>query len=72
MNRVTKDMIIKDVLEVDRELAMILMNHGMHCVGCPSASGETLEQAATVHGLDPDELLEEMNLFLNTKGAYSE
>jgi len=72
MTRVTKDMIIKDVLEVDRELAIILMNHGMHCVGCPSASGETLEQAATVHGLDPDALLEEMNVFLSTKGAYSE
>jgi len=67
MAQVTKDMIIKDLLNVDRELAVILMNHGMRCVGCPSASGETLEEAAMVHGLNPDELMEEMNVFLKTK-----
>jgi len=67
--KLTKEMLIKDVLVVDRELAVILMNHGMHCVGCPSAASETLEQAAVVHGLDPDELMEEMNAFLQNKGA---
>jgi len=72
MAQVTKDMIIKDLLQVDRELAVILMNHGMRCVGCPSASGETLEQAAMVHGLDADELMQEMNTYLKTKGAVSE
>ena len=72
MNNLTKDMLIKDALEVDRELAIVLMNHGMHCVGCPSAASETIEQAAIVHGLDPDELLEEMHLFLQNKGACCE
>jgi len=72
MSKVTKEMFIKEILEVDRELAVILMNHGMHCVGCPSAAAETLEQAAMGHGIDADELMEEMNLFLQTKGAVSE
>lgn len=72
MAKVTKDMFIKEVLQVDRELAAILMNHGMHCVGCPSAAAETLEQAALGHGIDADALMEEMNLLLKTKGTYSE
>jgi len=72
MAQVTKDMLIKDVLQVDREFAVILMNHGMRCVGCPGASSETLEQAAAGHGIDPDELMEEMNVFLKTKGAVVE
>ena len=67
MAQVTKDMLIKDVLQVDRELAAILMNHGMRCVGCPSAASETLEEAAIGHGFNPDELLEEMNAFLASK-----
>ncbi|MCL2286352.1 MAG: DUF1858 domain-containing protein [Firmicutes bacterium] len=69
MAQITKDMLITDVLEVDRELAVILMNHGMRCVGCPSAASETVEEAAIGHGFNPDELLEEMNTFLQTKGA---
>jgi len=69
MEKVTKDMIIADILEVDRELARILMNHGMNCVGCPSARGETLEQAAAVHGMEVDEIIEEMNVFLSAKSA---
>lgn len=65
--QLSKEMLIKDVLTVDRELALILMNHGMHCVGCPSAASETLEQAAVTHGLDPDELLAEMKAFVQNK-----
>ena len=72
MNKVTSDMLIKDVLQVDRELAIILMNHGMRCVGCPSAASETLAEAAMGHGINPDELIEEMNVFLQTRGAHSE
>jgi len=68
MAQVTNEMLIKDVLQVDRELAVILMNHGMRCVGCPSAASETLEEAAAAHGIDPDELLVEMNEFLKSKG----
>ena len=40
------------------------MEIGMHCVGCPSASGESIEQACMVHGADPDELVEKINKFL--------
>ena len=65
--QLSKEMLIKDVIAVDRELAIILMNHGMHCVGCPSAASETLEEAAVVHGLDPDALLAEMTEFLSNK-----
>ena len=72
MERIKKEMIIAEILNVDTELAVILRNHGMNCVGCPSAQGETLELAATVHGMDPDELVEEMNVYLNTRGAISE
>ena len=67
MAQITKDMFIKDALQVNRELATILMGHGMHCVGCPSAAAETIEQAATGHGIDPDALLEEMNAFLQSR-----
>ena len=72
MAKVTGDMLIKDILQVDRELAVILLNHGMRCVGCPSAASETLEEAAVSHGFNPDELIEEMNVFLSTKGNISE
>jgi len=67
MATVTKDMFIKDILDVDRGLAAILLNHGMRCVGCPSAAAETLEQAAMGHGIDADELMKEMNTFLKNK-----
>ena len=43
------------------EVAPVLMSAGMHCVGCPSAQGETLEEAAMVHGMDIDELLAALN-----------
>jgi len=64
MKTVTKDMIITDLLQVDRGLAAILMSHGMNCVGCPAAQGETLEEAAIGHGMDIDSLINEMNEFL--------
>ena len=67
MARVTKDMIIADILEVDSGIAQILRNAGMNCVGCPGAAGETLEGAAPGHGADPDSLVEEINKYLDTK-----
>ena len=67
MATINKEMLISEVLQVDRGLAPILMSHGMHCVGCPSAQHESLEQAATVHGMDADALVEEMNAFLQNK-----
>ncbi len=67
MAQVTKDMIIADMITIDRGIIAILMNAGMHCVGCPSAQGETLEEASFVHGLDADKLVKEINDYLANK-----
>lgn len=67
MAQVTKDMLIGDIITVDENLAAILMASGMHCIGCPSARGESLEEAAFVHGMDVDELLGRLNEYLATK-----
>lgn len=67
MATVSKDMIIADILGVDANLAPILMASGMHCIGCPSAQGESLEEAAMVHGLDADELEAKLNEYLAAK-----
>lgn len=64
---ITKDMIIADILAVDMRLAAILMNAGMHCIGCPSAQGESLEEACVVHGIKVEPLVDELNEFLNKK-----
>ena len=61
MAKVTKDMLIGEILQLDPNMAGVLMASGMHCVGCPSAQGETLEEAAMVHGMDIDSLLDELN-----------
>ena len=52
--KVTKDTIIAEVLRINPKTAVLFMEIGMHCVGCPSASGESIEQACMVHGADPD------------------
>ncbi|MBP3543293.1 MAG: DUF1858 domain-containing protein [Lachnospiraceae bacterium] len=67
MAQVTKDMIIYDILKIDAGLAPVLMGAGMHCIGCPSAQGESLEEAAMVHGMDADELVNVLNEYLATK-----
>ncbi len=67
MTQITKDMIIADIIQVDANLVPILMNSGMHCIGCPSAQGESLEEAAMVHGIDVDQLVDVLNEYLNTK-----
>lgn len=65
--KITKDMVIGDILQVDRGLVPILMSAGMHCLGCPSAQAETLEEACMVHGVDADALTNKMNEFLANK-----
>ena len=57
MAEITKDMTIGEILRTNPDVAPILMNAGMHCLGCPSAQGESLEEAAMVHGMNLDELL---------------
>ena len=56
-----KDTKIGELLEVAPEKAEILLQAGMHCLGCPASQGETLEEACAVHGIDVEKLLEELN-----------
>lgn len=64
MAQITKDTIIGDILDIDRTTAPYFLEIGMHCLGCPSARSETLEQACEVHGVDVDALLEKLNAHL--------
>ena len=67
MEKVTKDMLIGDMLKEDATIAPILMAAGMHCIGCPASQGESLEQAAMVHGMDAEELETKINEYLANK-----
>ena len=62
---ITKDTKIGDLLIIDRRVAVLLMQAGMHCVGCPSSAGETLEEASMVHGMDVNKLVDAINDFLS-------
>ncbi len=61
MAKITKDTIVGDILDLAPEAAPLFLEIGMHCLGCPSARGETVEMACAVHGVDSDELLEKIN-----------
>ncbi len=63
--KVTKDMQIGDLLQLAPEVAPVLLEVGMHCLGCPASQMETLEEAAMVHGLDADLLVEKINAEVN-------
>ena len=65
MAKVTKDTMIGDLLQIDQNVAPLLLNIGMHCLGCPSSQMETIEEAAMVHGIDPDDLVVEINTFID-------
>ena len=58
---VTRDTFIGELLEADINTAQILMEMGMHCVGCPSSIGESLAEACMVHGINVDELVDRLN-----------
>lgn len=60
MENITKDMTIGAILQTNPNVAPILMEAGMHCLGCPSAQGESLGEAAMVHGMDIDSLMEKI------------
>lgn len=64
---VDKTMSIGEVLGIDRETAGIMMQYGMHCMGCPMSQMESLEMACAAHGTDVDELVEKLNAFLAAK-----
>jgi hybrid cluster-associated redox disulfide protein len=59
--KITKNTLFSEVIEQHPEAAGVLLESGMHCVGCPMSTGETVEQGALMHGLDPDKLVKEMN-----------
>ena len=64
MAKVSKDMLIGQLLQIDANIAPILMRAGMHCLGCPSSQMESLEEAAMVHGMDADVLVQQIHDFL--------
>lgn len=59
--KITKDMTIAEALKLKPQIAAVLMSKGMHCLGCVIAQGETVGQAAEVHGMDAEELIKELN-----------
>ena len=65
--QITKDMLIGQIVTGDERTIPVLLDAGMHCLGCPSARGESIEQACAVHGTDADELIAKINDFLSTK-----
>jgi hybrid cluster-associated redox disulfide protein len=66
---ITKQTTMGEMLNYDSGIAYILMLSGMHCVGCPSSIGESLEEACMVHGLDSDVVLKSITDYLEQKAA---
>ena len=66
MAKITKDMIIADIIQINMGCVPILLNEGMHCIGCPASQGETLEEACMVHGLNADGVAKELNDFVES------
>ena len=66
---ITKDITIGELLKQAPDVAPILMSAGMHCLGCPASQAESIGDAAMVHGLDVDQLLSEINSFIEKNKA---
>jgi len=66
---INKTMSIGEVLGVNRGTARILMEFGMHCLGCPCATAESLEEACVAHGANVDELVDQLNTYLEETKA---
>jgi len=58
---VTKNTLIGEILSADQTTARYFLEMGMHCLGCPSSTGESLEEACMVHGVPVEELIEKLN-----------
>ncbi|MGI6334226.1 MAG: DUF1858 domain-containing protein [Saccharofermentanales bacterium] len=67
--KITRDMIISEVLNMDRGTVPIFFKNGLHCLGCAMATTETIEAACAVHGLDCDRLISELNTFFESKNS---
>ena len=70
--KIEKETIIGDVLDIAPHSAPLFLAIGMHCLGCPSSRGETVEEACMVHGIDCDEFLTQLNRFLEAYEAAQE
>ncbi len=66
MEKITKDMIIGDILDMDESTAKFFLDMGMHCLGCPASRGETVEEACCVHGVNVDKFLEDINKHIDS------
>ena len=64
---ITKATTMGEMLQYDMGIAYVLMEAGMHCVGCPSSIGESLDEACMVHGLNADEVMANIQEYLNAK-----
>lgn len=64
--QVTKETLIGEALEINMGIAPILMEIGMHCIGCPSSQNESIADACMVHGVDADEVIKKINDFLES------
>ena len=67
MENISKEMKIGEILRIAPEAAPVLMEMGMHCLGCPASRGESIEDACAVHGVDPDELVEKLKAHFANK-----
>ena len=72
MIEITKDTIIGDILDIAPETAPIFLSIGMHCLGCPSSRGETVEEACDVHRIDTEQLLAVVNDTIRRQSANNE
>ena len=69
MTAITKEMTIKQVLDIDRTTAPNMMQYGMHCMGCPFSQMESLQDGCAAHGTDADELVKKLNEYLASQNA---
>jgi hybrid cluster-associated redox disulfide protein len=67
MTEITNESLIGDVLDLDSGTSQFFLEMGMHCLGCPSSRGESIEEACMVHGTDCEELVEKINEYLASK-----
>ena len=69
MAKVNKETRIGELLMIDENVAPLLLNIGMHCLGCPASQMETIEEAAAVHGIDADGLVDDINDYLESQAS---
>lgn len=64
---INKEMTIAQIIQTDQNIIPILLDSGMHCIGCPSAQSESLEEACMVHGIKVEDLVDQINAYLSAE-----